>query len=60
MQLKQQNLCKNVLRAVRVADMPSIAEFPKSDRVTYRYYLGRLYFLEEEYGKVKILTKRQK
>lgn len=51
-QLKQQNLCKNILRAVKVAGMPDIDEFPKADRVTFRYYLGRLYFLEEEYSKV--------
>ncbi|KAJ8662587.1 hypothetical protein O0I10_001548 [Lichtheimia ornata] len=51
--LKQQNLCKNILRAVKVAGMPDIDEFPKADRVTFRYYLGRLYFLEEEYGKAE-------
>ncbi|KAI8878037.1 hypothetical protein K501DRAFT_337023 [Backusella circina FSU 941] len=52
--LKQQNLCKNILRAVKAADMPSLEEFPKSDRVTFRYYLGRLYFLEEDYAKAEI------
>ncbi|KAI8139844.1 hypothetical protein BJV82DRAFT_625197 [Fennellomyces sp. T-0311] len=52
-QLKQQNLCKNILRAVRAADLPSMEDFPKCDRVTYRYYLGRLHFLQEEYGKAE-------
>ncbi|KAI9253382.1 hypothetical protein BDA99DRAFT_519629 [Phascolomyces articulosus] len=52
-QLKQQNLCKNILRAVRAADLPDITEFPKCDRVTFRYYLGRLYFLQEEYSKAE-------
>ncbi|KAG2225053.1 hypothetical protein INT45_003253, partial [Circinella minor] len=52
-QLKQQNLCKNILRAVRAADLPEIDEFPKCDRVTFRYYLGRLYFLQEEYSKAE-------
>lgn len=33
--------------------MPAIDEFPKSDRVTFRYYLGRLYFLEEDYSKAE-------
>lgn len=33
--------------------MPSIDEFSKSDRVTFRYYLGRLYFLEEDYSKAE-------
>ncbi|KAG0740453.1 hypothetical protein G6F16_005150 [Rhizopus arrhizus] len=51
--LKQQNLCKNILRAVKAADMPSLEQFPKSDRVTFRYYLGRLYFLEEDYVKAE-------
>lgn len=52
--LKQQNLCKNILRAVKAADMPSLEQFPKSDRVTFRYYLGRLYFLEEDYAKAEV------
>lgn len=52
--LRQQNLCKNILRAVKAADMPSIDHFPKSDRVTFRYYLGRLYFLEEDYVKAEL------
>ncbi|CEP12593.1 hypothetical protein [Parasitella parasitica] len=51
--LKQQNLCKNILRAVKAADMPSIDQYSKSDRVTFRYYLGRLYFLEEDYVKAE-------
>ncbi|KAI9275315.1 hypothetical protein BY458DRAFT_507083 [Sporodiniella umbellata] len=51
--LKQQNLCKNVLRAIKAADMPSINYFPKADRVTYKYYLGRLFFLEEDYVKAE-------
>lgn len=52
--LKQQNLCKNILRAVKAADMPPLDQFTKSDRVTFRYYLGRLYFLEEDYVKAEI------
>ncbi|KAI8089894.1 uncharacterized protein BX664DRAFT_334166 [Halteromyces radiatus] len=51
--LKQQNLCKNILRALKATDMPSIEDFPKSDRVTFRYYLGRLYFLGEDYAKAE-------
>ncbi|KAF7725375.1 COP9 signalosome (CSN) subunit [Apophysomyces ossiformis] len=51
--LKQQNLCKNILRALGAADMPSIDEFPKSDRVTFWYYLGRLHFLQEDYNKAE-------
>ncbi|RUS26374.1 hypothetical protein BC938DRAFT_470855 [Jimgerdemannia flammicorona] len=52
-QLKQQNLCKNVLRAVRASDLPGVEQFPKSHRVTYRYYLGVLNFLEEDYKKAE-------
>ena len=33
--------------------MPDLDAFPKSDRVTFRYYLGRLYFLEEDYVKAE-------
>jgi uncharacterized protein HemY len=33
--------------------MPDINEFPKSDRVTFRFYLGRLHFLEEDYAKAE-------
>ncbi|KAG1461266.1 hypothetical protein G6F56_005764 [Rhizopus delemar] len=51
--LKQQNLCKNILRAVKAADMPPIDYFPKADRVTYKYYLGKLFFLEEDYVKAE-------
>ncbi|KAI8337068.1 hypothetical protein BC941DRAFT_353404 [Chlamydoabsidia padenii] len=51
--LKQQNLCKNILRALKATDMPPIERFPKSDRVTFRFYLGRLYFLGEDYTKAE-------
>lgn len=52
MQIKSQNLCRNVLKAIRVNDLPPLENYPKADRVTFRYYLGRLYFLEEQYIKV--------
>ncbi|KAI9317537.1 hypothetical protein BX666DRAFT_2018967 [Dichotomocladium elegans] len=51
--LKQQNLCKNILRALKAVDMPSIENFSPSDRVTFRYYLGRFHFLEEDYSKAE-------
>jgi hypothetical protein len=47
-------LCKNVLRAVKAADMPPLEDFPKSDRVAFRYYLGRLYFRDEDYTRSEI------
>ncbi|KAL0089350.1 hypothetical protein J3Q64DRAFT_1808624 [Phycomyces blakesleeanus] len=51
--LKQRNLCKNILRALKAAEMPPLQSFPKSDRVTFRFYLGKLYFLEEDYPKAE-------
>ncbi|KAI7862876.1 PCI-domain-containing protein [Spinellus fusiger] len=39
--------------ALKAADMPPLQDFPKSDRVTFRYYLGKLYFLEEDYAKAE-------
>ncbi|CAG8532219.1 10150_t:CDS:10 [Paraglomus occultum] len=48
--LKQQNLCKNVLRAIRAStDLPELSQFPKSHQVTFHYYQGLLYFLEAQY-----------
>ena len=41
-----------MLKAIRVNDLPPLENYPKADRVTFRYYLGRLYFLEEQYIKV--------
>ncbi|KAG2174209.1 hypothetical protein INT43_004230 [Umbelopsis isabellina] len=51
--LKQQNLCRNVLRAVKASDLFPLERYPKAHRVAYRYYLGRLYFLEEQYIKAE-------
>ncbi|KAI8583585.1 hypothetical protein K450DRAFT_221832 [Umbelopsis ramanniana AG] len=51
--IKSQNLCRNVLKAIRVNDLPPLESYPKADRVTFRYYLGRLYFLEEQYIKAE-------
>lgn len=33
-------------------DLPPLEAFPKSQRVTFRYYEGVLYFLEENYDLV--------
>ncbi|KAL9007832.1 MAG: hypothetical protein Q9173_006985, partial [Seirophora scorigena] len=47
------SLSKNCLRALEAArtDMPSMEQFPKSHIVTFRYYLGVIHFLDEEYYK---------
>ena len=48
------SLCKNVLRAISAGttDMPSLSVFPKSHIVTFKYYVGVIKFLEEDYAAV--------
>lgn len=48
-QLKSLPLCRNILRALSAADLPDLEEFPRADRVTFRYYTGTLHFLASEY-----------
>lgn len=45
------SLSKNVLRSLQAAqgDMPPFEAFPKSHRVTFKYYRGVLSFLDEDY-----------
>lgn len=52
--LKSQSLSKNVLRAVSVAELPPLEAFPKSHQVTFRYYMGILSFLNEDYKKAEV------
>lgn len=35
------------------ADLPPIEAYPRADVVTYRYYVGRLAFLDEDYTRVR-------
>ncbi|KAG6910800.1 hypothetical protein DXG01_007689 [Tephrocybe rancida] len=50
--VKRISLSKNVLRALDAnTDIPALHLFPRSHQVTYRYYLGMLSFLNEEYVK---------
>ncbi|KAH7105633.1 PCI-domain-containing protein [Auriculariales sp. MPI-PUGE-AT-0066] len=43
-------LSKNVLRALKAQpDVPPLSNYPRADQVTYRYYVGMLGFLNEEY-----------
>lgn len=51
--LKSTALCKNILRALAAADLPPLHRFPKGDRVTFQYYVGRLAFLDEDYAKAE-------
>ncbi|CAG8485736.1 12363_t:CDS:2 [Racocetra fulgida] len=51
--LKQQNLCKNVIKSIRAStDLPSFGQFPRAHQVTFLYYQGLLAFLEAEYPQV--------
>ncbi|KAL0950086.1 hypothetical protein HGRIS_010087 [Hohenbuehelia grisea] len=50
--VKTVSLARNILRALNNAsDIPSLSLYPKSHQVTYRYYLGMLHFLDEDYVK---------
>ncbi|KAI9868206.1 MAG: PCI domain-containing protein 2 [Trichoglossum hirsutum] len=46
-------LSKNILRALEASssDMPPLEAFPKSHIVTFKYYVGVIWFLEEDYVK---------
>ncbi|KAF8645493.1 hypothetical protein AX16_007778 [Volvariella volvacea WC 439] len=50
--IKRISLSKNILRALEAnTDIPPLSSFPRSHQVTYRYYIGMLSFLNEEYTK---------
>ena len=48
--LRSLGLCRNILRALTAGDVPPLDAFGRADVVTFRYYLGRLRFLDEEYA----------
>lgn len=47
--LDKLSLTKNVLRAVEVSELPPLQYFPKAHIVTWRYYLGVIAFMGEDY-----------
>ncbi|KAG5726026.1 CSN12 like protein [Termitomyces sp. T112] len=50
--VKRISLSKNILRALDAnTDIPALSLYPRSHQVTYRYYLGMLSFLNEDYAK---------
>jgi hypothetical protein len=53
--LNSPSLCKNVIRALGAGrtDMPDLDAFPRSHIVTWKYYVGVLRFLEEDYAGVR-------
>lgn len=54
--LNQAGLSRNVLKNLRAneRDMPQLNQFPKSQQVTFKYYEGVLFFLEENYVEVRL------
>lgn len=51
-EIGQYNLCKNAIRALEVSELPDINAIPKSHSVSFHFYLGKYYFMMEEYAKV--------
>ena len=53
-QLNSIGLSKNILRALSASktDMPDLEAFPKSHVITFKYYVGVIQFLEENYEAV--------
>lgn len=56
--LNSASLSRTILKTLAVykdkGDMPPLQLFPKSQRVTFRYYEGVLFFLEENYVEVRL------
>jgi hypothetical protein len=52
------SLSKNILKAIRAykGDMPPLENFPLAHQVTFKYYVGVIYFLEENYVEVRMPT----
>jgi COP9 signalosome complex subunit 12 len=57
--LNSASLSRTILKTLAVyndkGDMPPLEMFPKSQRVTFKFYEGVLLFLEENYNKVSVL-----
>ncbi|GAB1192073.1 COP9 signalosome (CSN) subunit [Aspergillus pseudonomiae] len=49
------SLSKNLLRALKAssADLPDMEVFPKSHIVTFKYYVGLIHFLDENYAEAE-------
>lgn len=48
-ELQSVALCKNVVRALGAGELPPLDAFPRAQTVTFRYFMGRLAFLDEDY-----------
>ncbi|KAE9387105.1 hypothetical protein BT96DRAFT_867565 [Gymnopus androsaceus JB14] len=52
--IKKISLAKNILKALEAnQDIPALTHYPRSHQVTFRYYIGMLHFLSEEYAKAE-------
>ena len=55
--LNSASLSRTILKTLAVyndkGDMPPLEAFPKAQRVTFKYYEGILFFLEENYVQVR-------
>ncbi|EKM79970.1 hypothetical protein AGABI1DRAFT_120015 [Agaricus bisporus var. burnettii JB137-S8] len=51
--VKRISLAKNILRALHANDIPPLTSYPRSHQVTYRYYIGMLNFLNEDFEKAE-------
>ncbi|KAJ6520954.1 hypothetical protein B0H19DRAFT_1286647 [Mycena capillaripes] len=50
--VKRISLTKNIIKVLENnADIPALENYPRSHQVTYRYYIGMISFLNEEYAK---------
>lgn len=58
--LNSASLSRNVLKALNAyqGDMPALDSFPLSQQVTFKYYQGVLFFLEENYTEVCSFDRR--
>lgn len=52
--LNKLTLTKNVLRAVEVSELPDLNFFPKAHIVTWKYYLGVIAFMNEDYARAEV------
>lgn len=54
--LNSASLSRTILKTLSAyrGDMPPLSAFPKSQRVTFKFYEGVLFFLEENYVEVRI------
>ncbi|KAF9896357.1 COP9 signalosome (CSN) subunit, partial [Lobosporangium transversale] len=51
--LKSHNLCKNIIRAIQVAELPELSQFPMAHQVTMRYYTGVLSSFDADFTKAE-------